>query len=218
MRIPKIGNYSTPTEKEYVDLPEIEFNKPSYIFYNDKQRHKFIKKVEQIVRSSYEQRKFIDYCHYGLGMNYDMFANNISNDKGKRVRIEIHHIPFGLYDIVNIVLTKYEAEEMKIDPLMIAKEVVSLHYKGMVGLVPLSETVHQLYHRGDIFIPLQCVDKGFVQFYREYKPYLKDYEGMLVKLVEMSKSFSMDANNHILQKKYIYLNNSGYDSIPERIK
>jgi hypothetical protein len=57
-----------------------------------------------------------------------------------------------------------------------------------------------------------------VQFYREYKPYLKDYEGMLVKLVEMSKSFSMDANSHILQKKYIYLNNSGYDSIPERIK
>ena len=218
MRIPKIGNYTSPIDKEFIDLPEIEFSKPSYIFYDSKQRNKFIKKVETLVRSSLEQRKFIEYCHTGLGMDYDMFVNNVSRDRGKRVKIEIHHLPFGLYDIVNIVLTKYETEEMKIDPLMIAKEVVSLHYKGMVGLVPLSETVHQLYHRGDIFIPLQCIDKGFVQFYMEYKPYLKEYESMLIKLIEMSKAFTMDSTNHILQRKYIYLNNSGYDSIPDRIE
>jgi hypothetical protein len=99
-----------------------------------------------------------------------MFYNNVSKDKAKRVSIEIHHIPFTMYDIVATVLRKYEEEEIPIDPYAIAEEVVALHYKGMVSLVPLSTTVHELYHRGDVFIPLQYVDKGFVLFYQAYKP------------------------------------------------
>ena len=41
MRIPKVLNYSALTDKELITLPEIEFNKPSYIMYDDKTRYKF---------------------------------------------------------------------------------------------------------------------------------------------------------------------------------
>ena len=150
-------------------------------------------------------------------MTYDMFFNNISKDKGKRIKIEIHHIPFTLYDIASIVLKKYEAENLPIDPLMIAQEIMMLHYQGFVGLVPLSTTVHQLYHRGDIFIPLQYVDKGFVLFYQAYKPYMSEYESTLIKLVALSKRFDGTNANQILLKHLIYLKNFGYSSVPDRL-
>ena len=199
-------------------LPELEFTKPAYIFYNEKQRTKFIKKVERLVRSSYEYRALVAYLHTGLGMNFCTFFNNVSMDLGKKIGIELHHIPFSLFDIVSIVLKKYETEELPIDPLVIAEEVMVYHYKGMVGLVPLSTTVHQLYHRGDIFIPLQYVDKGFFLFYKEFKDYMENYEGMLRELVTLSKKYEMDSNKHILSKHLIYLKNEGYDSIPEPIE
>lgn len=217
MRIPKISNYSSIDDKETVELPEVEFNKTSYILYDNKVRHKFIRMVENIVRSSYEYKRFIQYLHTNLDMTYDMFFNAISKDKGKRVKIEIHHIPFSLYDIASIVLKKYEAEDLPIDPLMMAEEIMMLHYQGFVGLVPLSTTVHQLYHRGDIFIPLQYVDKGFVLFYQAYKPYMEEYEAMLIKLVTMSKQFDMLNANQVLVKHLIYLKNFGYSSVPERL-
>lgn len=217
MRIPKISNYSSIPDKVVLDLPETEYNKPSYIMYDNKIRSKFIKKVESIVRTSYEYKRFIEFCHLSLGMTYDMFYNNVSKDKAKRVSIEIHHIPFTMYDIVATVLRKYEEEEIPIDPYAIAEEVVTLHYKGMVSLVPLSTTVHELYHRGDVFIPLQYVDKGFVLFYQAYKPYLVDYEPMLIKLVALSKAFDIKTANPILKRQLVYLNNEGYSSTPERL-
>ena len=216
MRIPKVLNYSALTDKELITLPEIEFNKPSYIMYDDKTRYKFINMVEKLVRSSLEYKELIAYLHSGLDMNYCMFFNNVSKEKGRRIRIEIHHIPFSLFDIVNIVLKKYETEELEIDPFVIAEEVMQLHYKGHVGLVPLSETVHQLYHKGRVFIPLQYVDKGFLLFYKEYKDYLKDYEDMLKHLIELSKRYE-SSQNSILQRHIIYINNIGYDATPNKL-
>lgn len=215
MRIPKISNYSSISDKETLFVPETEFDKPSYIIYNEKTRSKFIKSVEKIVRSSLEYREFIAYLRAELGMNFCMFFNNVSRDEIKNLGIEIHHIPFSLFDIVNIVLRKYEAEEMTIDPLVIADEVMQLHYRGMVGLVPLSVTVHELYHRGDLFIPLQYVDKGFILFYQEYKDYMKEYEEMLKRLINLSKDFDLGSNS-ILRKHLIYLDPEGYNQIPQQ--
>ena len=215
MRIPKISNYSSINDKETIAIPETEFDKPSYIIYNEKTRTKFIKTVEKIIRSSLEYREFIAYLRTELGMNFCMFFNNVSREDIKNVGIEIHHIPFSLFDIVNIVLRKYETEELQIDPLVIADEVMKLHYKGMVGLVPLSITVHELYHRGDLFIPLQYVDKGFILFYQEYKDYMKEYEEMLKRLITLSKDFELKSNN-ILKKHLIYLDPEGYNQIPQQ--
>ena len=217
MRIPKIYNYTSFDDKETIVLPEGEYNKPSYIMYDDRTRHKFIKTVEKYVRGSYEYKQLIEYLHNQLGMTYDMFFNRVSKETSKKIRIEIHHLPFTLYDIVNVVLKKYEDEELTIDPFMIAEEVTMCHYKGMVTLVPLSQTVHQLYHRGDIFIPVQYMDKGFVKFYQAYKPYMADYEPMLIKLVAMSKAFDIRTANSVLRKHLIYLQNFGYVNIPQNL-
>ena len=216
MRIPKISNYEGIKDKEVIFVAKPEFYKPTYVFYTDKIRNKFIKNVEKIVRSSLEYRELIEYLRESLGMTFCTFFNNVSKEKGRRVGIEIHHFPFSLYDIVNIVLRRREAENLSFDPLDIAEEVLELHYRGIVGLIPLSETAHQLFHRGDLFIPLQYVDRGFLVFYKEYHPYMKEYEDMLKKLTIMSKNFDL-SKNKILNKHLIYLNNVGYTAAPVKI-
>ena len=216
MRIPKINNYYNISDKELISLPSVEFSKPAYVMYDDKKRNKFIKTLERKIRSSLEYKEFIAYLRSGLEMNYCMFFNNVSKEKNRKIGIEIHHIPFTLYDICNIVLTKYEKEDLEINPFDISEEVMRLHYEGKVGLVPLSTTVHQLYHRGDIFIPLQYVDRGFLAFYHEYKPYLVEYVEMLNRLVNLSSKFDASSNN-ILQKHLIYLDTMGYNQKPQKI-
>lgn len=217
MRIPKINDYNQITNKELVNVPDVTLEPSAIVFFDEKQRTKFVKRIELICRGSLEYKEFIDYLRTGLGMHYCTFFNNVDRDQIRKVRIEIHHLPFSLYDIASIVLRKWEMEGKPINDLLIAEEVMQCHYKGMVGLVPLSATVHELYHRGDIFIPLQYVDKGFITFYETYKPYISDQQvSMLKDLVVLSKSFDMEKNN-ILQKKLIYVENENYNSTPERV-
>lgn len=217
MRVPRVYRNDDNSDSTYINLGEIEFNKPSYVFFNPKERVKFVKTVEHIIRSSFEYKEFISYLRENIGMNFCSFYNNISKDDIKKIGIEIHHEPFTLFDIVNIVVEKWLADEKPLDPIDIADEVMLLHYAGKVGLIPLSITVHELVHLGKVFIPLQALDNGFINFFEEYKTYIPEQlREILHTKINLSKSFNM-ANNSILNRKYIYINNEGYDNIPERL-
>ena len=226
MRLPRIQNYdnSSPYEEKKInslDIPRMFWN-----LANSKDRDKFIKKVEVIVRSSLEYHELIDYLKYKMGMNFCSFFHNVSKDLyGKaKFRIEIHHEPFTLYDIVAIILNNkinnlddYE----RIDIYDIADEVMENHYAGHVGLIPLSVTVHELVHSGKVFIPLQFLDEGYIQFYQKYKKSIMSMEGlsdMLKAKISLSKEYAKDPESFvsILKKKYIYVTHDTYNSIPDK--
>lgn len=225
MRIPKIKHYTTESEVVTQPVEELLISKTFYNFGNNKEKVKFIKTTEVLIRSSLEYRELIQYLGSKLGMNYCSFFHNVSKEKyGKaRIRIELHHEPFTLYDIVNIVLTKHlmESEDTStISMLDIAEEVMGLHYDGYVGLVPLSQTVHELVHSGTMFIPLQFIDKGFNTFYLRYKDYIEEpLKQMLITKLNLSKEYAANPEQftEILRKKYIYVVNDNYESVPERL-
>lgn len=219
MRIPKIYKYACNSEKETIVLPELEeLHRTEYVFFSDKDKVKFIKKIERICRNSLEYREFIAYLVDNVGMNFCSFFNNVNMDLAKRVKIEIHHEPFTLFDIASIVLEKWITLNKDINPLKISEEIMQLHYMGKVGLIPLSITAHQLVHDGKLFIPLQYLDQGFLKFFKEYKDYIPQNSplGDILKMkIELSKTTKPDVNG-ILNKKYIYIDNK-YDSAPDRI-
>ena len=224
MRIPVIKNYNTDSEYTTVPMEELCIPRASYVLTNNRDKVKFIKTCEILVRTSLEYRDLIDYLRTKMGMNFCSFFHNVSKDSFKktRIRIEIHHEPFTLYDIVSIVLNKHLEEkkpEERIEMLDIAEEVMGLHYDGYVGLLPLSETVHELVHSGKLFVPLQFIDEGFNTFYTAYKKYIDDaLKPMLVAKVALSKQFAENPDEFIsiLKKKYIYVVNQNYDSIPDK--
>lgn len=219
MRIPKIYKYAGNSEKETIVLPELEgLQRTEYVFFSNKDKVKFIKKLERICRSSLEYKEFISYLINNVGMEFCSFFNNVNMDLGKRIKIEIHHEPFTLFDIASIVLEKFIATGQEINPIKISEEIMRLHYEGKVGLIPLSITAHQLVHDGKLFIPLQYLDQGFLRFFKEYKQYIpanSPLADLLRMKIELSKTTKPDVNG-VLNKKYIYINNK-YESSPTRI-
>jgi hypothetical protein len=217
MRIPKIENYKNNSEKEIFKIKDIPKMFYSVVLLNEKDKIKFIKTIESLVRSSQEYKQYIDYLKNQIDMTKCSFFHNINNKDFRGVSIEIHHEPFTLFDITQIVLNKWQEEDKELNPLLIAEDIMKIHYSNMVGLIPLSLTVHQLVHDGKLFIPLQCVFGGFITFLEEYEKYIsQDLKDMLECKLQMSKDVqSQDMS--ILEKKYIYLEVDGM-SFPQIIE
>lgn len=166
----QITNNALPSEIKITKINDFECE--AYNIDDEKDFNKYITDIERIIRKSYEYRSFINYLRDNMGMDKCAFLKDVSNAEDKSIRIEIHHYPFTLRDIVEIVYNKrnYYAESLSV--FMVAKEVMSLHYKLMVGLIPLSETVHQLYHNGRLFIPIDKVLGRYTLFIDYYKPFI----------------------------------------------
>ena len=165
----QIQRLNLPDTIKIQDVPEIDMQ--CYNLEDDKEYEHYIKDIEREVRRSYEYRVFIRYLRENMNMSKCSFLKGVNNEESFDVKIEIHHYPFTLRDIVEIVYRKrsYYNEDLNIE--MVAKEVMILHYKLLIGLIPLSETVHELAHNGRIFIPVDKVlgrYNLFVNYYHQF--------------------------------------------------
>lgn len=212
MRAPKIENYSNTRKYETVEVKGFGQCSNSVVLMNEKDKVKFIKKCEMVIRSSSEYREYVKYLKEYIDMTQCSFFTNINSEASNKIKIEIHHEPFSLFDITNIVVNKAIMNGDDLNYFMIAEEVMKLHYQGRVGLIPLSLTVHELFHNGKIFIPLQSVRGDFLSFVEEYEDYIpSDYIEILVSKIKASKEIK-DAGYQdltILNKKYVYLEVDG---------
>lgn len=214
MRIPQVENYENNQlieRRKINDVPTIERH---IVVLSDRDKLKVIKNIERIVRGSQEYKQYVAFLRKEIDMTMCSYFTNISKKDGAKVSIEIHHEPFTLFDITQIVLEKWVTQGLKINPILIAEEVMRIHFQGKVGLIPLSITVHDLVHSGKIFIPLQNVYGDFISFLEEYEPYIsEDLKDVLELKLQMSKDVEAQ-DVSILEKKYVYLEVDGM-SFPE---
>lgn len=207
MQVAHVQNFPDDGKFHTVQIPKLEPVKRTVTLKTPKDRVRFIQRIERYVRSSLENKEFTAFLKKHIDMVRCSFFNGIDSSKQKNVRIEIHHEPFTLFDIVNIVVNKWEVEDKPLSYLLIAEEVMQLHYDGKVGLIPLSLTVHKLVHRGDIIIPLQRVMGNFLAFLTEYEEFITDeYKDMLTEKLNDSKNFK-EEDMSILATRYVYLDN-----------
>ena len=192
---------------------------PSMEYYTnistDRDRHKFVNRVERIVRSSLEYRDYIQFLKENVGLDSCVFFQNVtSGNKRGRISIEMHHEPFTLYDIVNTVITKYQDEGIPINDLNIADEVMMLHYENKVGLVPLSKTAHQIVHNSTkLMVPINMCYGNYSQFLEDYEPYISDemYD-KLERKMEMTSNLTPESFEAIT-KEFTYLDVNGVDDV-----
>ena len=142
-------------------------------FFDEKEEVKFIKKVESQIRSSPEYRDFISYLKNELSFNYCSFFNKLDSDD---VTIEIHHHPFTLFDLVEAEIMRHVDNKLSFNTFSISFYVMRAHYANVVGLVPLSKTMHELAHSstGNIVIPRELIIGNYVNYYKEYENHLSD--------------------------------------------
>ena len=213
MRVPKKkGNVDGNVKVVHVDKPIVIPRLP--VYSTDKQRVKLVKQIESYCRSAMEYSDLIAYLRKHVDMNECTFLQNFKAGK-KKGMIEIHHAPYTLFSIVDIVMRKQEETLGYVDEFKVAEEVMRLHYAGLVGLIPLSVTVHQLVHDNQMHIPLWTVYGNFVKFTNMYYDWIpQPTKEALQKEIELSKEFKnnpelLKENSKILQVQYVYLDVDG---------
>ena len=152
------------------DICEFDLNN----LQDDKVYNKYIEAIKKVCRSSFEYRKFVNFLRENMDMNKCSFFENVSNKESFKIKIELHHAPFTLHDIVSTIVEKrkYFNESLEIE--MVAKEVMCIHYWGIVGIIPLSETVHELVHNRLINIPLDSIFGKYQEFIDLYNNFIPD--------------------------------------------
>ena len=218
MRVPKIENYSNDQLFTTLSIPKVNKVQMEYVVMSDKDKIRLIKDIERLVRKSIEYKQYIRFLKDEIDMTSCSFFENVSNKNANSgISIEIHHEPIDLFTIVNTIVDKWIDLDLDLNPLLIAEEVMGLHYKNQVGLVPLSITVHQLVHDGKIFIPLQNVYGDYLSFVEEYGAYMSDAtQNILQTKLRMSKEID-NPDTSILEKKYVYLEVDGF-TLPKLIE
>lgn len=212
MRIANVENYKTGELYDTLQIKDVDLEVFRLPILTLKDKVKAIKTIETIVRGSLEYKDYIKFLKENIDMTKCTYFNKVGNDNQRRISIEIHHEPFTLYDITQIVMDKHLSFDEPLDEMKIAEEVMELHYTNLVGLLPLSKTVHELVHTGKIFIPLQILYGNYLKFVEEYDEWItEDLLNILQTKLEMSKEV-MD--NSILEKKFIYLEVDGF-SLPQ---
>lgn len=191
--------------------------RPSYAFRSNKERKKYIDMVKSYIRASQEYKDYINFLKTHVNMNRCIVFNKLEPGPGKKYSIEIHHDPFSLFEIINIVVSKRQALGETLNPYMVAEEVMELHYDGKVGLINLSVTAHELCESGKIFIPLQWIYQRYDLFYQEYEPYIDDVTKSKLEIkIEMSRRCDQ-IQSDVLDPEFVYVNIDGYKfpEIPE---
>lgn len=187
-------------------------------YKNSKEKLRLINRIKRYIRSSNEYRDYIAFLRENVGMDACAFFNNISKGNGKRVRIEVHHEPLRLHDLVTIMIEKFEQEGKPLNDLMIAEETMKVHYKNLVGLIPLSKTLHEVIHRSDkLVIPAYMIYGDYNSFIEEYGDYMDDYQlDKIKKMIEVTKELKKDSFK-CLEQKYTYIEVDGF-TIPKKLE
>ena len=217
----KVENTYKDNSQSILEIPELTyFDGEQYDIYDSKDYARFIADIERVVRTSYEYRKFIAELRYNEGMNVCSILENVTNVDSNKIKIEIHHYPLCLHDVVSTIVKKRLHMKESIDIFDCANEVMWVHYCGFVGLLPLSATCHDLYHNGYIFLPLNIVRGNFDAFINDYynfvDPDLLDALDTARRMTDDVIANGNDLSIFNLHATYIkYKNFIPYNSIPD---
>ena len=113
---------------------------------------KLVNYIKAMARKSFEYKEYIRIFKDHLNLTEcKVFGINVAEIKG--VGIEVHHTPFSMETIVNAVLSEMVSTQgFPIDPKDVADNVMKLHYEGIIGLIPLTSTIHEAVHSNAVYI------------------------------------------------------------------
>ena len=135
---------------------------------------KLVNYIKAMARKSFEYKEYIRIFKDHLNLTEcKVFGIDVAEIKG--VGIEVHHTPFSMETIVNAVLSEMvNTQGFPIDPKDVADNVMKLHYEGIIGLIPLTSTIHEAVHSNAVYIKKSDIYGDFNKFYERYEEYLSD--------------------------------------------
>jgi hypothetical protein len=155
------------------------YGKPAFyaemqLLDNEKNKEKFVKSIERAIRTSPEYRNYIKYLKTEALLNYCVLMGAMPEEVAQKLKIEMHHCPITLYDLVDTVLIKYLVLDKPFTRLSIANEVMDAHFMSNIGIVPMTVTAHQMAHKGVKLIKPTDIFGNFHRFLEQYENFVPE--------------------------------------------
>ena len=141
---------------------------------NEKQKEKFIKTVERIIRTSSEYSQYIRYLKTTAMLTQCSVLNKLPEEVTKALTIEMHHCPLTLYDLVDIILTRQLKIGEDFTRISIANDVMVAHYMNQVGIVPMTKTMHHMIHENVNLVNKNDIFGNYEAFAETYSTFLTE--------------------------------------------
>ena len=159
---------------------------------SEKKFNSVIKEVEKSVRTSKRYTEYVKYLKETVGLTSCAVLPNMSSSGNSGISVEFHHYPFTLYDIVKLVIINNMINRNSFSTFTITKEVIGLHLNNLVGMVPLTTTIHQLYDVDGFSISKDMFFGDVHSFIELYKmSFSKEMVTKYNKLISKDSNFSM---------------------------
>jgi hypothetical protein len=124
---------------------------------DEKGRVSFIKECVSHARRCSEMGRYRGFLTDNVQMDRCSILSGLDAEESLAAGLELHHHPLTLYDVVELTLGKMEADGSRITTMSVANQTMVYHWRGMVGLVPLTTSLHELAHDGQISIDPRTV-------------------------------------------------------------
>ena len=176
---------------------------------NEKQKEKFIKSVERIIRTSQEYSQYIRYLKTTAMLTQCSVLNKLPEEVSKALTIEMHHCPLTLYDLVDIILTRQLSIGGDFTRISIANDVMVAHYMNQVGLVPMTKTMHQMIHENVNVVNHRDIFGNFDAFAETYSVFLtEEHQNKIARVKRTPDEVIMNT-----RRKYMEVNPELYTAI-----
>ena len=107
-------------------------------------------------------------------------------------------------------------EGLPLNELLMAEEVMKVHYSNMVGLIPLSKTLHLMVHGENaekVVIPAYMIFGNYKKFIEEYGDYMNDEDFKKIeRLIQRTKEIK-ESDYKFLEQHYDYIEVDGFKQI-----
>jgi hypothetical protein len=169
-------------------------------FENESEYNKFIKNCEMLVRRCIEYRQWKNYIIDVLGVNTCM----VTDERMDQCSIEIHHHLPSLYVLVKTLINKKLDNEQEFSTFDIAQDVIELHFKNKIGYITVIKSMHEKFHNGYLYIPIQYIKGDYQYFIREFSGYIDDEDmdiiNMRLSINESNCNWSRDNYKDIVNE------------------
>lgn len=200
------GNKLVSTDDGFFVLP---FKQDNLLFMDSKRYVQFIKKVELLVRTHPDYKKYISHLKEH-GLNHCMILGDLDDAD---CSIEMHHGPIlNLFDYCSIITTYLFKTVGTCTTFEVADIVLEEHRQHNVQIVMLTTTMHQMIEAKNLFIsPKQSfgrLDK-FIEKYRIAIPDSQIY--VIKKYLEIAEARETNVDDELNLRETIK-NYSHYNS------
>lgn len=144
---------------------------------DEKELRNFIKKCEGMLRKSPEYSVWTDYVRESMGY----YKCELTSELHNQTKCDIHHHPMCLFTIFKGVIFKQISEKKEFCSFDICYEVLKLHYELKIGFISLVSSLHEKFHNGYLFLPMELIKGDYKYFIDNYSKFLDDEDTDIIK-------------------------------------